>query len=531
MDGTVLIADDDRTIRMVLTKALTRAGCRVHATGSLAQLARWVEESRPDLVITDVVMPDGNGIDLIPALHRARPDLPVIVISAQNTIVTAVRAQAADAFDYLPKPFDLPELMARARAALERRARTRTAAAPAAAGAGRPALLPGDVTAAPTEGPVTGTDPALPLVGHAPAMQSLFRLVARLLEADLPVLITGEAGSGRTTLARSLHELSARRERGLVTLSPADVGETAFSRARAAGSTGGTLLIEDPAGFDAGGQARIAALLEALGDMPEPPRVLATTDPQPLTALASGRLRPDLYWRLSGATLAIPPLRERMDDIPDLARHLLARATSHGLPTRGLEDEAATALRRHHFPGNVRELENMMLRLALTARGPEITLAEVEAALREDAIAAGPPVSPPPALPLADAQLGRAPAAVHAAPAQPAAANLSAPGPVAAASAAPGNGPAAAGASITRLSDAVEAQLRRYFDLHGGELPPPGLYDRVLAEIERPLIELTLEATGGNQLRAADLLGINRNTLRKKVTGLNIGVTRRRRLM
>src|SRR5690606_28155856 len=138
MDGTVLIADDDRGIRIVLTQALTRAGCRVHATGSLAQLMRWVEEGAGDLVITDVMMPDGNGLDLIPAIARARPDLPVIVISAQNSIVTAIRATEAAVFDYLPKPFDLPELMARVRAGLERR-RQRTPAAPTPAPAPAPA--------------------------------------------------------------------------------------------------------------------------------------------------------------------------------------------------------------------------------------------------------------------------------------------------------------------------------------------------------------------------------------------------------
>ena len=123
MDGTVLIADDDRTIRTVLTQALTRAGCRVHATGSLAQLSKWVEEGRGDLVITDVMMPDGNGIDRIPAIREVRPDLPVIVISAQNTIVTAIRATEAEAFEYLPKPFDLPDLMAKANQALSRSTR------------------------------------------------------------------------------------------------------------------------------------------------------------------------------------------------------------------------------------------------------------------------------------------------------------------------------------------------------------------------------------------------------------------------
>ncbi|KGJ16939.1 hypothetical protein IX56_17675 [Paracoccus sanguinis] len=147
MDGTVLVADDDRTIRTVLTQALTRAGCRVHATGSLGQLMRWVEEGRGDVVVTDVMMPDGNGLDLVPSIARARPGLPVIVISAQNTIVTAIRATEASVFDYLPKPFDLPELMARVRAGLGRHPRR-----PAGGGAGaRPARA----------GPLRPPDPRL----------------------------------------------------------------------------------------------------------------------------------------------------------------------------------------------------------------------------------------------------------------------------------------------------------------------------------------------------------------------------------
>ncbi|MDO5640908.1 MAG: response regulator, partial [Paracoccus sp. (in: a-proteobacteria)] len=179
MDGTILIADDDRSIRMVLTQALTRAGCRVHATGSLQQLLKWVEEGRGDLVVTDVMMPDGNGIDTIPAIRRIRPDMPVIVISAQNTIVTAIRATEAAAFDYLPKPFDLPDLLARSRDALSRRVR-------------RSDLNP--EPAAPVAPPPA---PDLSLIGHAPSMQALFRLVAKVLNADLPVMVTGQAGVGK----------------------------------------------------------------------------------------------------------------------------------------------------------------------------------------------------------------------------------------------------------------------------------------------------------------------------------------------
>lgn len=231
--------------------------------------------------------------------------------------------------------------------------------------------------------------------------------------------------------------------------------------------------------------------------------------------MAAGRLRADLYYRLAGVTITVPPLRARVDDIPPLARHLLARAGAQGLPARSLSEAATALICAYAFPGNVRELENMMRRLALTAAGSEISEAEVRAALSETR---------------------------HLAASVPASGGVMAARPAAAAAAAPGAGagaiaaPAGMGATLAeppnmRLGQSVEMHLQRYFDLHGDQLPPPGLYDRILREIEKPLLEIALDATGGNQLRCADLLGINRNTLRKKLTDLNIEVTRRRKLM
>lgn len=198
MDGTVLVADDDRTIRTVLTQALTRAGCRVHATSSLTTLMRWVEEGKGDAVITDVMMPDGNGLEMLPKISQDRPELPVIVISAQNTIMTAIHAAEAEAFDYLPKPFDLPDLMKRCAKALEHR---------------RPARRQ---VAEPDMG--DETQEGLPLIGKTPAMQGLYRLVARVMNADLPVLISGESGTGKTLISKVLHNYSDRRNLPFVTV-------------------------------------------------------------------------------------------------------------------------------------------------------------------------------------------------------------------------------------------------------------------------------------------------------------------------
>ena len=453
MDGTVLVADDDRTIRTVLTQALTRAGCKVHATSSLMTLMRWVEEGKGDLVISDVIMPDGNGLQALPQISRLRPGLPVIVISAQNTIMTAIQAAEAEAFDYLPKPFDLPDLMKRSARALEQK---RVAAKPAQ----------------PRE-----TSEDLPLVGRTPAMQALYRLVARVMNVDLAVLITGESGTGKSLIARAIHDFSDRRSQPFVVATAADLAgldgiSNLLSRAR-----GGSLVIDEVTDFDEDAQARLVRMLDVMGD--QGPRIMATSQADLSARLEAGQFRKDLYYRIAGVALAVPPLRERVDDIPLLAEHVLARAERDLGTARRLSAEALAFVRAHPWPGNVRQLENTLRRLMATATEPEISRAEVEAALGQVQASAAP----------------------------------------------------RGGIEGEKLSQSVARHLQRYFDLHGGQLPPPGVYDRVLREMEVPLIEIALDATGGNQAKCADLLGINRNTLRKKITDLDIRVTRRRKLM
>ena len=455
MDGTVLVADDDRTIRTVLTQALTRAGCRVHATSSLVTLKRWVEEGRGDLVISDVVMPDGNGLEALPEISKMRPDLPVIVISAQNTIMTAIQAAEAEAYDYLPKPFDLPDLMKRAARALEQK---RRAPAPR------------------REGNAAGQGDDLPLVGRTPAMQSLYRLVARVMNTELPVLITGESGTGKSLIARAIHDFSDRRSLPFVVVTPDDL-RPMDGPARVLSKAGqGTLLFDEIADLDAEAQARITRMLDSLTD--PAPRIISTSQGDLARKLKAGEFRQDLYYRLGGVTIPVPSLRERLEDIPALAEHFLARAERDGLSPRALSKDATEVLRAYPWPGNVRQLENTIQRLMVTGSEPEVSRAEVEATLG-----------------------------------------------------APSGGPVVTMDESENLGASVARHLKRYFDLHGGNLPPPGVYQRVLHEIEVPLIEIALDATGGNQARCADLLGINRNTLRKKITELGIEVTRRRKLM
>ncbi|MFM2390385.1 MAG: hypothetical protein RLZZ437_1940 [Pseudomonadota bacterium] len=455
MDGTVLVADDDRTIRTVLTQALTRAGCKVHATSSLMTLMRWVEEGKGDLVISDVMMPDGNGLEALPRIGKLRPGLPVIVISAQNTIMTAIQAAEADAYDYLPKPFDLPDLMKKSARALDQKRRTQV----------KP-VTPREM----------GDD--LPLVGRTPAMQALYRLVARVMNTDLAVLVTGESGTGKSLIARAIHDFSDRRTLPFVVAQMGDLQgldgpATLLARAR-----GGSLVFDEVADYDDEAQARVVRMLDMLGD--HAPRIMATSQSDLAARMDAGTFRQDLFYRLSGVTLAVPSLRERMDDIPLLAEHFLQRGERDLGTVRRLTNDARELIRAYAWPGNVRQLENAMRRLMVTAAEVDISKADVIAIL--------------------------------------------------------GNQPAieplrGGGGEGEKLSASVARHLQRYFDLHGGQLPPPGVYQRILREVETPLIEIALDATAGNQAKCADLLGINRNTLRKKITELDIRVTRRRKLM
>jgi len=463
MDGTVLVADDDRTIRTVLTQALTRAGCKVHATSSLTTLMRWVEEGRGDLVITDVMMPDGNGIEMIPKISQERPDLPVIVISAQNTIMTAIQANEVDAHDYLPKPFDLPDLLKRAGTAMKNR---KLVAASAQVGAAPKPAPRGDMSS--MEG--------LPLVGRTPVMQELYRLIARVMNSVMPVLITGESGTGKSLIARTLHDLSDRRGQPFLAATAEDFRSPDTAQALVARVRSGSLLLDELASYSAEAQLRVARLLDSLPD--DGPRIMATAQTNLTQCMSDGTLREDLYYRLSGVTLAVTPLRERIDDLEPLTQHFLSQAADDGATLRALSPEALELVRGYSWPGNVRQLQNTLRRLTLTGQDPLITRLEMELALK----------SQPSAMAIGEGMGGES------------------------------------------LSESAARHLKRYFDLHGQDLPPPGLYARILHEIEVPLIEIALDATGGNQARCAELLGINRNTLRKKITELDIEVSRRRKL-
>ncbi|MEM6383555.1 MAG: nitrogen regulation protein NR(I) [Pseudomonadota bacterium] len=476
---TVLIADDDAAIRTVLNQALTRAGYSVRVTSNAASLWRWVSEGEGDLVITDVVMPDENAFDLLPRMRKARPELPVIVMSAQNTFMTAVRASEKGAYDYLPKPFDLKELISIVGRAMSEPKRK-------AYGAPSP-----DENAE-----------NMPLVGRSAAMQEIYRILARLMQTDLTVTISGESGTGKELVARALHEFGRRSKGPFVAINmaaiPRDLIETelfghekgAFTGAqtRVVGrfeqAEGGTLFLDEIGDMPMDAQTRLLRVLQqgeytTVGGrtaIRSDVRIVAATNKDLRQLINQGLFREDLFFRLNVVPLRLPPLRERTEDVPDLVRHFFAQAADEGLPAKQIDGAALDVLRQYRWPGNIRELENLVRRLAALYPQDVITAPIVEDELRS-------------------AVAGLAPAGAQA-------------------------------EADEGLSVSVERHLVKYFKDFGDDLPPPGLYHRMLKELEIPLFSVALAATRGNQIKAAELLGLNRNTLRKKIRDLDIQVIR-----
>jgi two-component system, NtrC family, nitrogen regulation response regulator GlnG len=476
--GTILIADDDAAIRTVLNQALARAGYAPRATGNAATLWRWVSQGEGDLVLTDVVMPDENAFDLLPRIQKLRPDLPVIVMSAQNTLMTALTAAEKGAYEYLPKPFDISEVVSVVARALD-----------------------GGRKQAPKRTSSSELDSEeLPLIGRSAAMQDIYRALARLTQTDLTVMINGESGTGKELVARVLHDFGKRRNGPFVALNVAAIprelieselfghekgaftGAQNRTQGRFEQAEGGTLFLDEIGDMPLEAQTRLLRVLQqgeyttVGGRTPIKTnvRIIAATHRDLKQQIQQGLFREDLFYRLNVVPLRLPPLRERSEDIGDLVRYFLRLAAREGLGEKSIETGAIDVLKQYAWPGNVRELENFVRRTAALHSVDTLTRQIVEQGLSE------------------------------------------------------------ATQTITSdhdqepqdLSELVERYLAKHFAEFGQELPPPGLYDRVIREVEFPLLTAALAATRGNQIRAAELLGLNRNTLRSRIKSLDIRVIR-----
>jgi len=470
---TILLVEDDPAISMIIRETLIGECGHFASVGSIAERNAWLADHHPDLVITDVVLPDGDGIDSL----RVDSGTPVIVLSAQNTLDTAVRATGIGSYDYLPKPFDLTEMIGTI---------------------GRALSEPRKLAAQPEE-----TTEGMPLVGRSAAMQEIYRVLARLMQTDLTLMITGESGTGKELVARALHDYGKRRNGPFVAINmaaiPRDLIESelfghekgAFTGAqnkstgRFEQAEGGTLFLDEIGDMPMDAQTRLLRVLQqgeyttVGGRTPikTDVRIVAATNKDLKILINQGLFREDLYYRLNVVPLRLPALRDRAEDVPDLVRHFVRHAVGEGLDAKRFDGEALELLKAYPWPGNVRELENVVRRVMALYPQDVITREIIDNELRIE--------SPEPTSPQGSTSMGPA-----------------------------------------TIAQSVEENMRRYFAGFGEDLPPSGLYQRVLEEVEYPLILAALTATRGNQIKAADLLGLNRNTLRKKIRELGVTVYR-----
>jgi len=461
----VLIADDEDGLRWVLEKGLRQAGYEVTAVRDGDEALRAFSDAPFDLVFLDIRMPGTDGLTVLAKLRALAGDAHVIVMTAHGTMETAIQAMQRGAYDYLAKPFDLDEVLLLAERALA---------------AGR---LTQEVARLKTGLQEVWEFGAL--IGRHPRMQEVYKTIGRIAASDVTVLLRGESGTGKELVARAIHHYSRRAGRPFVAVSSAAIPGTlleselfghergAFTDAkeRKLGKLelahGGTLFLDEIGDMPPELQTKLLRALqertiERVGgheSLRIDVRVLAATNRDLETMMREGRFREDLFYRLNVVTVTLPPLRERRRDVPLLVEHLLAKYATE-LGERGVAPEALDRLVGHDWPGNVRELENVVQRAMVMATSGVIL---------------------PEHLPI---------------------------------------GPVSAAASVAIDATLEEIIERKLLECVRGlrEHASANLYDLMVGLVEKPLLRAVLRETGGNQVRAAQILGINRNTLRKKLT-------------
>ena len=472
----ILVAEGDHSIRTVISRALSRAGHHVRSTSSSSELWKWVSEGDGEVAIVDATLTIGNGSDLVSQINQFRPKLPIIVLST-NHILPEVPNEQRNVLKYLSKPFDLDELI----------------------GLIKNLANPKNVKLNQNTNDSKGAIDKFPLLGNAPAMQEIYRSLARLTNSDLTVIISGESGTGRELLAKALHDCSQRRNSLFVSVKlesiPSDLitkeifGHEQGVLANRVVSPGklhlaenGTLFLDEISNLSLEAQARMLKLLRENTYSPiggktpvrSNARIITATKKNLRSLVAQGLFREDLFYRLNVIPLRLPPLRERVEDIPILLHHFVDLFHTSKVSPGPFSPEAILRLKAYNWPGNVRELKNFVQRVCALYTDELIT---------DDIIKAS----------LVDTYE---------------------------------NQKEIKEISENGLAQTIDNHLEKYFTAHKNTLPASGLYERILREIERPLISRTLAATKGNQIKAAEILGINRNTLRAKIRKLDVRVAR-----
>ncbi|HJV27401.1 MAG TPA: nitrogen regulation protein NR(I) [Aromatoleum sp.] len=460
--NTVWIVDDDRSIRWVLEKALGREDIphRSFSSASEALAALEVETHPPKVLISDIRMPGESGLGLLKRVKALHPQLPVIIMTAYSDLESAVSAFQGGAFEYLPKPFDVDQAVALVQRAIAQSAHQTGA--------------PEDTTLTPE------------ILGQAPAMQEVFRAIGRLAQSHATVLINGESGSGKELVARALHRHSPRREAPFIAINTAAIprdlleselfghergaftGAAAQRRGRFEQAEGGTLFLDEIGDMPAELQTRLLRVLSdnhfyrVGGQQPirANVRVIAATHQNLEDRVRQGLFREDLFHRLNVIRLRLPPLRERHEDIPILVRHFLQRSAQElGVEAKRMSDAAIKYLQAQPFPGNVRQLENLCHWLTVMAPGQTVEIPDLPPDMRDQ---------PDREMPIS-------------------------------------------------WSEGLALETDRMIATAPGEV-----FDRLTREFERTLIRRALSATGGRRIEAAQLLGIGRNTITRKIQELGM---------
>ncbi len=470
MEGNIIIADDDRSLRMVLAQALSRAGCKVRATGTLSTLWRWLEDGEGEVLVTDVMMPDGDTIELIPRIKKKRPNMPIIVMSAKNNLNTAMRANQFGAYQYLPKPFDLKDLISSVNTAMKLRLSSSLDL--------KDNLSSND----------SHLEDNLPIVGSSPVMQNIYRILSKVINTDFNILIEGKSGTGKNLIARVLHDFGTRRDKKFLSVNLSlmslnelqDIFSQNFSNQSA--SNVGTLFLDEVNNANFEVQNFILSFLnkrESSETNDHSMKIISSSRQDLKEFIENGKFREDLFYRLNEVSIIIPLLDERLGDIPELASHFLKEFSKSGMEPKSLTKNSVDLIKKKKWTGNVRELKNFIGRLSLVSNteiiDEKITRHELSMITSEET-------------------------------------DLNT-------------------LEGSKISKSLEIHLSHYFRSLGDSLPAPGLYQTVLKEVEIPLINLTLALCDGNQIKAANLLGINRNTLRKKIKDYDLVVTRGKKLM
>ena len=465
----ILLAEDDESIELVTNDFLSSEGYEVRSAKTLKSLWSLIEKGGGDVLITDVMFPDGESFDLIPQIKELRPDLPIIIVSARNNLQTAISSVEKGAFEYLPKPFDLNDLSDLVNKAL---------------------LIKPKIN---SKSLIRKKSNDL-IIGSSRAMQEMYRVIGRLSQNDLTVTIYGESGTGKELVSKALHIFGKRSDHPFVAVNmaaiPSELIESELFGHEKGSFTGayqksdgkfkqaekGTLFLDEIGDMPIEAQTRLLRVLQegeftSVGGKEKiktDVRIVAATNKDLKSLIRQGSFREDLFYRLNVVPIYTPPLRDRIEDIPELVEHFLNNADKSGLPIKKINNSAINSLMNYSWPGNVRELENFILRTCALYS---------EDILSEEII---------------DLELKQTKTDND-------------------------------NTEKEDLSNIIDSYFSNNFNKLL-KVNNKNIHSDIISEVERSIIQNVLIITKGNQLKASEMLGLNRNTLRKKIGDLNINI-------